>query len=118
MGVVSVAEADCAVLASEEALVRDGDPMGIAPEVGEHLPGTAEGRFGVDHPVLGPELREERAEGRRLGERGVLPGEVELSCLEAPRSASRYFPRKTIESARTGKRKPRLAGIHRPSERL
>jgi hypothetical protein len=82
MGVVPPTEADLAILASEEALVADGDPMGIAPEVGEDLLGSAEGALGVDHPVLRPELCEEGAEGRGLAERRGLPGEVELSCLE------------------------------------
>ena len=82
MSVVPPTETDLAVLASEEALVSDSDPMGIAPEVGEDLLRTAEGGFGVDHPVLGPELGEERPEGRSIGERGSLPGEVELACLE------------------------------------
>ncbi len=82
MSVVPPTEADLAVLASEEALVTDSDPMRIAPEVGEDLFRTAEGALGVDHPVLRPELREEGAEGRGLAERGGLPGEVELSCLE------------------------------------
>jgi hypothetical protein len=38
--------------------------------------------LGVDHPVLDPELREERPEGGRRCERGGLSGEVELSRLE------------------------------------
>jgi len=40
--VVPSAEADLIVLATEEALVADGDPMGIAPEMAEHRFGTAE----------------------------------------------------------------------------
>ena len=55
MCVVSVAEADLAVLAIQEALVANGDLMGIAPEVAEHRFGTTEGGLGVDHPgVLEP----------------------------------------------------------------
>ena len=82
MRVVSVVEADLAVLAVQDALVANGDPMGIAPEVAEHRFGTAEGGLGVDHPALGSELGEEHAEGRGLCKRGGLSGEVELSCLE------------------------------------
>jgi hypothetical protein len=69
MSVVPPTEADLAVLASEEALVTDGDPMGIAPEVGEDLLRTAEGALGVDHPFLPPELCEEGAESGRYCER-------------------------------------------------
>ncbi len=46
MSVVPPTETDLAVFASEEALVTDSDPTGIAPEVGEDLLGTAEGGLG------------------------------------------------------------------------
>jgi hypothetical protein len=59
-----------------EALVADGDPVG--PSTCLEPP---KARLGVDHPVLDPELREERAEGGRRCERGGLSGEVELSRL-------------------------------------
>jgi hypothetical protein len=84
MSVVAPTETDLAVFATQEALVTDSDPMGIAPEVGEHLPGTAEGRLGVDHPILGSELGEERAEVGRRCERGGLPGEASVGRVPAP----------------------------------
>ncbi len=40
-------------------VVRDGDAMGVAPDVVDHLRGIAEGGLGVDDPVLrprGPEM--------------------------------------------------------------
>ena len=115
MCVVPVAEANLTVLAIQEALVADGDPMGIAPEVSEHLRGTAEGGFGVDHPVLGPELGEECPEGRRLGERGGLPGEVELFRLEGPSAPRGTSPGTPQRAPAPGRGNPRLAGTHRPS---
>lgn len=118
MSVVAPTEADLAVLASEYALVGDGDPMRVTPEVGEDLPGTAEGGFGVDHLVLRPELGEERPEGRSIGEGVVSPAKSSFPASEACRSASKYFARKTIESARTGKRKPHFGAIHCPSDRV
>ena len=48
--IVLPAETDSAVFESYEAAVGDGDPMGIAGEIGEHLLGAAERRFGKDHP--------------------------------------------------------------------
>jgi hypothetical protein len=35
-----------------EAVVRDGDAMGVMTEITQGLLGTSERRFGVDMPVL------------------------------------------------------------------
>lgn len=35
-----------------DAVVADGDAMGVATEIVEHLVGVAEGAFGVDVPAL------------------------------------------------------------------
>ena len=48
------AEADLPVFASQEALVADGDPMGVVPRKAEHRFGTAEGGLGVDDPSPWP----------------------------------------------------------------
>src|SRR5712692_7068967 len=53
-------EADAAVGESEEAAVGDGDAMGIAGEIIEHLLGSAERSLGIDDPGNGPQ-----AAGRR-----------------------------------------------------
>ena len=93
MGIAPVAEEDRAVLGVQEAFIADGDPMGVRPD--RRAPARDQRRgLGVDDPVLGPELREERPEGRRLGERGGLPGEVELSCLEGLLERREVFPPK------------------------
>jgi hypothetical protein len=49
--VVLPEETDGIVCHGDEAAVGDGDAMGVAAEIGQHLLGAAEGRFGVDHPV-------------------------------------------------------------------
>jgi hypothetical protein len=67
MGIVSPAEGDAMVLESHEAMVGDGDAMGVAGQVVENMFGTAEGRLGVDDPVLLAELPEEVAEAARGG---------------------------------------------------
>jgi len=43
-------------------MVGDGDAMGVAGEVVEDMLGAAEGRLGVDDPVLLAELPEEVVE--------------------------------------------------------
>ena len=56
------------VFESYEAMVGDGDAMGIAGQVVENMFGTAEGRLGIDDPVLVAEFPEKVAEGLRQGE--------------------------------------------------
>lgn len=56
LSVVFPAKGDTAVVEREQPLVGDGDPVGVAGEVLEHLLGAAEGRLGVDHPVFGVEV--------------------------------------------------------------
>ena len=53
------------VLEGHEAMVGDGDAMGVAGQVVENLFGTAEGWLGVDDPVLLGKLPEKVAEGGR-----------------------------------------------------
>ena len=62
VGIVSPAEGDAMVLARHEAMVGDGDAMGIAGQVVENMFSTAEGWLGVNDPVLSAELPEEMVE--------------------------------------------------------
>jgi len=48
-------------------MVGDGDAMSVARQVVENIFGAAEGRLGVDDPVLLAELPEEVAECARWG---------------------------------------------------
>ena len=68
VGIVSPAEGDSLVFERHQAMVGDGDAMSVAGQIVENLVGTAEGRLGIDDPVLVAELREEVAEGVRPGE--------------------------------------------------
>ena len=48
-------------------MVGDGDAMSVARQVVENIFGAAEGRLGVDDPVLLAQLPEEVAECARWG---------------------------------------------------
>ena len=48
---VAPAEAHLAVIEAEESSVGDGDPMGVAGQILQHMLGSAERRLGVDHPL-------------------------------------------------------------------
>src|SRR6266851_4484766 len=50
--VVLPAEGDPGVGDREQAMVGDGDTMGVTREIVQHMLGSAEGRLGIDDPVL------------------------------------------------------------------
>jgi len=52
VGIVLPTEGDLIVLESEQAVVGDGHPMGVAGEITQHMMRAAERRFGIDDPVL------------------------------------------------------------------
>ncbi len=79
LGVVLPSEGDLIVLEADEAMVGDGDAVGVAGEVVEDVFGSTEGRLGVDDPVPGEELPEETSEAFRCGE--FLERAVELELV-------------------------------------
>jgi hypothetical protein len=48
---VPPSEAHLAVIEAEESSVGDGNPMGVAGQVLQHMFGSSERRLGVDHPL-------------------------------------------------------------------
>ena len=63
-------EGDGAAVEGEDAAVGDGDPVGVARQVAEHLLRSAEGWLGVDDPVLAAGFADDIAEGGVVGEAG------------------------------------------------
>ncbi len=68
VGIVSPAEGDAVVFKGHETMVGDGDAMGVAGQVVEHMFGAAERWLGVDDPVLPIQLPEETGEAARSGQ--------------------------------------------------
>jgi hypothetical protein len=54
----------------EEAMIRDGDAVGVAGQIVQHMFGAAEGRFGVDDPVVPKESSQERPKCARIQQWG------------------------------------------------
>ncbi len=50
--VVAPLECDDSIFKLQNAIVGDGNPVGIASEVFNHVTGIFEGRFAVDNPFL------------------------------------------------------------------
>ena len=73
---LSVPEGDLLAVECDDPAVRDGDPVGVAREVPEHLLGPVEGPLGVDHPVPAAGGGEGGVELAGIGKMG--DGAVEL----------------------------------------
>src|SRR5271156_5497965 len=52
---VAPPEADLTVLEAEKSSVGDGDPVGVAGQVFQHVLRPTEWRLGVDHPLYAPQ---------------------------------------------------------------
>ena len=52
VSVIPPTERDVVAIKGEQSMIGDGDAMRVTAEIAQHLFGTAEGRFGVDNPVL------------------------------------------------------------------
>jgi len=70
-------ESNTLAVEGDEAGIGNGDAMGVAGEIGEHLVGAGEGRFGVDHPVHTAEWPEEFPEYASIVKRGILAEELQ-----------------------------------------
>ena len=64
--IVFPAKRDSIILEGHESMVGDGDAMRIAGQIVQNMFGTAEGRLGVDDPVLVEELSEKLAKATWL----------------------------------------------------
>ena len=84
LGVIPVVldgEGDLAVGEIDDAVVRDGHPMGVGAQVAEDPLGAAERRLGVDHPVLAVQAVTQGRPIVGVGEVGGAAGQFELAVL-------------------------------------
>ena len=113
VAIVLPAEADLAVVEADQPAVGDGDAMGVAAEIGQHLLGPAEGRLGIDDPVDAAQSVEAGGEGVGLGKTGEIAEEAELAGVEGGLQVCRNSRRNRRESTRTGRKKPGRQAIQR-----
>ena len=98
MPVVLPAEGNATVIAHiEEPRVRDGNPMGVAAEIGQHLLRPAEGRLDIDDPFDLAELAQPAGEGRGLCKAGEIAEECEFAGVEG---GLQFFQEPAAEKAR------------------
>ena len=81
--IIPPAERNLVTLEGHKTVVGDGDAMGVAGEITQHMMGTAEGGLGVDDPVLTKQGAQEGAKGLFVGQRLKSSSEGELVLLES-----------------------------------
>ena len=72
---------DGVVLMSEQALIGDGDAMGVAAEIGEHLLRPAKRRLGIDHPFGLTERGQVSGEPSGIAERLQFSVKLQFSAV-------------------------------------
>jgi len=102
--IIAPAEVGDAVLHSDETLLADGDPMGIAPEVRHHLLGAGEGRFSVDDPVLPPDDVQPLRKRGRLRKWSRPSSKLQLPLGEGVVEAVEIFPAKDSREGSDGEK--------------
>jgi hypothetical protein len=75
---ITPAKGDLALGPGDQAMVGDGHAMGVATQIVQHILGTTEGRFPVDHPVLSIEGPQPGGEDLGLREKPQVLGEAKL----------------------------------------
>jgi len=83
MSVILPEEGDLVVVKGQEAVIADGDTMGISSQIGQHVVWATKRRLGVDDPVLAEKWPQECAKGLFLlqGLESSVEGELTLAKL-------------------------------------
>ena len=79
---IAPSEGDVAIGESNQPAVGNGDAMSIGAEITQHMFRSAEGRLGVDDPVVAEQYSQPCAEGVWLGKRQQAAVELELTAME------------------------------------
>ena len=73
VAIILPAERDVPLFACEQAMIGDGDVVGVTAEIRQHLGGTTEGGFGIDDPFGVATAVEQAGEPLRRSEGLQLP---------------------------------------------
>src|SRR5215468_10833317 len=114
--VILVFERDTVRVGGDQAAVGDGDAMGVAGKVGQHLLWPGEGTLGIDEPVRLPQWAEVGLEGCCVGEMLVITEELEVACGMRLAQHSQHAPTKQaceLQRARDSRAVRRSSTIRR-----
>src|SRR5438270_10373536 len=79
---VAPTKSDLPVGKRDQSMVGNGDTVGVAAEILEHILGAGEGWLGVDHPVFAKQRSQPGGEEFGLREERQIPGKVQLAKLK------------------------------------
>ena len=63
-------------MSGQEAVIADGDAMGVASQIGQHVVWATKGRLGVDDPLLAKKWPQERVKAPSCSRDLSAPGKV------------------------------------------
>jgi hypothetical protein len=75
-------EGNIAVLKGKDAVIADGDPVGISAQIFKNSLGASEGRFAIDNPLFVVEMPPEGFKGSRFFEMDDTAGEYKITRHE------------------------------------
>ncbi len=90
---VAVAAGDRAVVDGDQAVVRDGNAVDLAPEVAEQVLRLGGGALGIDHPVVPMQAEHQPLEGGGVGQlrRSAAEGAVGAQALQPPQEVGAEY---------------------------
>jgi len=83
VSIIFPAKGNLVMLEGQQAVVGDGDAMGVAGEIAQHMMGSAEGWLGIDDPVLTEQGTQEGAENFLILQGLENSAELELALLKS-----------------------------------
>ena len=107
---VAPAKGNLAIGKRDESMVGDGDAVGVAAQILEHIRGASEGRLAVDHPVVSVEGSQPGSEDLGLSQGGEFAIEAELAALEGGAEGEDKLAAKHAPEHGAGKKEARAAG--------
>ena len=82
VGVILPAESYLAFGKADKAVIGDGHAMRVARQIMQYMLGAAEGRLGIDYPVVAKECAQERVKGFALCQWPQRAGQTEIPFLK------------------------------------
>ena len=81
VAIILPSECDTIAIDVDEAGIGDGNSVGVASEVGQHLSGSCEGRLGIHYPVNAPCIPYRSIECSRVSQVCHVAEEPELALI-------------------------------------
>ena len=111
VGIIAPEEGNFAVLEGEDAVITDGDPVGISAEVLKGPFGAIEGWFAIDDPRFAVEMSAEGLEVFGVLEMAEMGGKDQIPSLEAIFEEGEELAFEQCRQDSDGKEEPFAAGF-------